>query len=261
MVDKKSQSQALVIRGSAIVEDAHGHIRLDDIWAAAKAKSSKVPARWQDTNGAKALIAELKKKIVISGLKENRPDIPVIYALRGRGRSGTFAHPILAAAYAGYLSPKLELEVREVWLRYRSGDATLADEILERASDEDNLWVARRAESRVMRNIYTDTLKRHGVTGRGYGECTDAGYLGLFGNRTDRLRQEMGLPARMNVRNHLSRINLSQVILMEDLASESIEAEDSRGNSECKEVTGRMARHVRSAVEAARGDRQKRLVR
>jgi hypothetical protein len=257
MVDKKSKSKALVIRGSQIAEDSHGHIRLDDIWVAAKAKPSKEPSRWRDTAGAKALITELQKKIVISGLKENRPDIPVIYALRGRGRSGTFAHPILAAAYAGYLSPKLELEVREVWLRFRSGDATLADEVLERASDQDNLWVARRAESRVMRNIYTDTLKRHGVTGRGYGDCTDEGYLGLFGNRTDKLRREMGLPAKTNVRNHLSRINLSQVILMEDLAAEGIEAEDSRGNSECKEVTGRMARHVRAAVEAARSGRQK----
>jgi len=47
---------------------------------------------------------------------------------------GTYAHPILACAYAGYLSPELEIEVREIWLRYRAGDATLADEVLARAS-------------------------------------------------------------------------------------------------------------------------------
>ncbi|SRR5579883_238219 len=53
-----------------------------------------------------------------------------------------------AAAYAGYLSPKLELEVREVWLRYGSDDATLADEILQRATAEENRWAGARAISR-----------------------------------------------------------------------------------------------------------------
>jgi hypothetical protein len=161
-----NETRSLVIRGNKIFEDSHGHICLDDLWRAAKAKPSKEPPRWRVTQGAKALIEELQKKIVISGLKENRPDIPVIYALRGRGRSGTFAHPILAAAYAGYLSPKLELEVREVWLRYRKGDVTLADEILQRASAEENKWAGLRAIARSRRVSYTGTLKDHGVGGK-----------------------------------------------------------------------------------------------
>lgn len=257
MKEHNNGAEVIVIRGSRISEDEHGHIKLDDVWAAAKAKPSKVPARWRDTSGAKALIAELQKKIVISGLKGNLPNIPVIYALRGRGKAGTYANPILAAAYAGYLSPKLELEVLEVWLRYRAGDPLLADEVLERASDEDNLWVARRAQARVMRNIYTDTLKRHGVTGPGYGQCTDEGYIGLFGQKATALRHDLGLPRKANVRNHLTRTDLSQIVLMEDLAAEGIEAERSQGNSDCKEATGRMARHVRTAVEAARAGRRR----
>jgi hypothetical protein len=70
-----------------------------------------------------------------------------------RGVGGVvFAHPILACAYAGYLSPELEVEIGDVWLRYRAGDPTLADEVLERTSPEANLWVASRAEARAIRN-------------------------------------------------------------------------------------------------------------
>jgi hypothetical protein len=123
-------------------------VRLDDLWRAAKAGASKQPKHWRTNAIAKALIDELQKKVTTSYIKENKLIIPVIYAKAGRGNDGTFAHPIIAAAYAGYLSPKLEIEVREVWLRYRSGDATLADEILQarglepRVNVRDNLSTA-----------------------------------------------------------------------------------------------------------------------
>ncbi len=142
---------------------------------------------------ASALIIELEKKIRISSLKENKTIIPAIYSKRGRGSTGTYAHPIIAAAYAGYLSPKLELEVREVWLRYRAGDATLADEILERATAEENRWAGARALSRSQRVTYTDTLKAHYVTGRGYMDCTEAVYLKLLGGKSYQLRELRGL--------------------------------------------------------------------
>jgi hypothetical protein len=52
----------------------------------------------------------------------------------------------------------------------------------------------------------------------------------------------------------------SQPTLIEDLASESMDAVESRGNVECKSVTGKTARRVRAAVEATRANRQKRLL-
>ena len=125
-----NQMQSLVLRGKRISEDANGHICLDDIWALSGQKATKQPTRWRATALAKSLIIALEQKIAISSIKENKPRVPTVYAKRGRGNVGTYAHPILAAAYAGYLSPKLEIEVREIWLRYRAGDATLADEIL-----------------------------------------------------------------------------------------------------------------------------------
>src|SRR5436190_3283687 len=76
-----NDTRALVIRGNRIFEDVNGHICMDDLWRAAKASPSKAPSKWRVTRMAKALIAELEKKITNSSLKENKPVIPAI----GRG--------------------------------------------------------------------------------------------------------------------------------------------------------------------------------
>jgi hypothetical protein len=256
-----NESRSLVIRGSRIFEDINGHICLDDLWRAAKANPSKAPAKWRVTRMAKALIGELEKKIVNSSLKENKAVFSTIYARRGRGSTGTFAHPILATAYAGYLSPKLELEVREIWLRYRSGDATLADEILERATAEENRWAGTRAISRSQRVAYTDTLKKHYVTGWGYVQCTEALYLKLLGGKSQQIRVARGLEPRVNVRDNLSVAELSFVMAAEALAAERIEQELRLGNDECADATGRSAEAIRDAIESDRRSRQARLPR
>jgi len=255
-----NESRSLVIRGSKIFEDAYGHICLDDLWRAAKARPSKEPSRWRITRMAKALAEELSKKTVLSGLKENRPDIPVIYALRGRGRTGTFAHPILAAAYAGYLSPKLELEVREIWLRYRAGDTTLADEILQRATAEENKWVGLRALARGRRLSYTGVLKDHGVDGKGYMNCTEAVYMGLLGGKSFQLRAQRGLPAKANLRNHMDQNELAFIAAAEALSSDRIIDENRQGNQDCAVASNISASAIRRAIEEDRSNRQKTLV-
>jgi hypothetical protein len=254
-----NESRAIVIRGSRIFEDAHGHICLDDLWRAAKAKPTKQPKHWRTTAVARALIVELQKKVTVSYLKEDKLNIPVIYAKQGRGSTGTFAHPIIAAAYAGYLSPKLEIEVREIWLRFRSGDATLADEILQRATAEANRWAGARAISRSQRVAFTDTLKAAYVTGRGYMDCTEAVYLKLLGAKSYQLREVRGLAPKENIRNSLSIAELSFVMAAEALAAERIDQENRLGNDECVDASGRSASAIRQAIESDRKDRQRRL--
>ncbi|MCA1512180.1 KilA-N domain-containing protein [Bradyrhizobium sp. NBAIM01] len=251
-----NESTILVLRGHRVYEDSHGNVCLDDLWRAAKAGAGKVPSKWRNTRMAKALIGELEKKIVNSSLKENKAVTSAIYAKRGRGSTGTFAHPILAAAYAGYLSSKLELEVREIWLRYRSGDASLADEILQRATAEENRWVGARAISRSQRVAYTDTLKQHHVTGKGYMLCTEAVYLKLLGGRSHQLRQARELDPMANIRDNLSVAELSFVMAAEALAAERIEQEIRIGNDDCIEASATSASAIRSAIEADRANRQ-----
>ncbi len=255
-----SDQRNLVLRGKRITEDAHGNICLDDIWELAKAPESKRPKHWRSTRAAGSLIFEVQKKVTNANLKGNNAYSPVIYAKRGRGNEGTFAHPILAAAYAGYLSPRLEMEVREIWLRYRAGDATLADEILQRANAEANAWAGVRALSRAQRVAYTDTLKAHGVRDRGYMECTEALYLRLLGGKSYQLRAQRGLPPKTNLRDHFPLSELSFVMAAEALSAERIEEEKRHGNLDCEKATSLSAMAIRRAIDDDRRERQKKLV-
>jgi hypothetical protein len=95
---------------------------------------SQTPHDWWCIQSTKRLAKALLERLpgITGGSKTfERSDI---WTGRRGARGGIFAHPVLACAYAGYLSPELELEVRQVRLRYRAGDPTLADDILSRAS-------------------------------------------------------------------------------------------------------------------------------
>jgi hypothetical protein len=253
-------TKALVVRGTTISEDGVGNICLDDLWVLSGAKETKQPKHWRTTRSAVALIEELQKKVTSADLKENNQTKPVIYSKVGRGNAGTFGHPILAAAYAGYLSPKLEIEVRDVWLRYRAGDATLADDILQRASKEANAWAGKRALSRAQRVAYTDTLKEHGVVNRGYMDCTEAVYKKLLGAKSYQIRAARGLSPRANLRDNLSIAELSYVMAAEALSAERIEEEERDGNQACERATATSAESVRMAIESDRRNRQKKLI-
>lgn len=250
----------LELRGTLVREDERGWICLDDLWSAAKSTEGRRPKFWRLNEAAQRLVAALRKKVGIPNLNPGDPSTWVIYAKRGRGAAGTFAHPILAAAYAGYLSPELEVEVRDIWLRYRSGDATLADEILQRASVEANHWAGVRALSRARRNSYTDTLKAHGVTGKGYMYCTEAVYEHLLGGRSYQLRAHMELPAKANLRDHLSADKLAFVMAAEALSAERIAEEGREGNARCAEASAISAAAIRSAIASDRKNRQPKLV-
>lgn len=245
----------LILRGVQVQTDEFNRICLDDLWVAAKAKNGKQPRFWRKTEGFKALEKALQEKV-------GNPNIngEVIFAARGRGAKGTYAHPILAAAYAGYLDTNLEIEIREVWLRYRAGDANLADEILERASAEENHRVGVRALSRAQRNAYTDVLKEHGVEGRGYMECTEALYIHLLGGRSYEIRARMSLKPKANIREHLDASKLSYVMAAEALAAERIAEESRKGNADCAAATAVSASAIQRAVNDDRKNRQQRMV-
>jgi hypothetical protein len=153
---------SITLRDRKVRTDEHGRICLNDIWASGNFSDSQKAHEWWRYPSAQGLADALLER-----QGKSRPftkaDFAEIYYAIGKPGGGTFAHPILACAYAGYLSPGLEVEVREVWLRYRAADPTLADEVLERASPDANLWVASRAEARAVRNGYTETLRDHEV--------------------------------------------------------------------------------------------------
>ena len=245
----------LVLRGKTVREDAFGRLCLEDIHTLARALPSKSPTQWRSRRAVRALVKELRRKVSLASVANGKPALAVLDDAQVGLASLTFAHPILAAAYAGFLSTKLEIEVREIWLRYRQGDATLADEVLQRASAEDNKWAGTRALSRAQRNAYTDVLQEHGVVDRGYMDCTEAVYIELLGGKSFEIRRKRGWSHKANLRDNLDHGELAFVIAAETLAAERIREEGRQGNHACAEATNIGARAIRDAIDRDRRSR------
>jgi len=253
MTNRKLPS-TFVIRDSSVKVDDNGLVSLTDIWKLAGSPKSKKPADWLRLPNTLNLSGTLLSRIVGKSHKSQEKRIKSVHY--SAGVNGSFAHPILACAYAGYLSAKLEIEVREVWLRYKSADATLADEILSEASPEANEWAGTRALSRATRNRFTNTLQRHGVSnGLDYAICTNETYAALFGAPAKQLKKDRKVIG--SLRDAMSVTELSYIMASESLASERIEDTESRGRLECQESTRKSATFIKEAIEKDRASRRR----
>jgi KilA-N domain len=246
------------LRGKRIRVDEDGFVNLNDIHRAAGFRTNNKPADWQRLPTTNPLIVATYNRVVGKS-HQSKFRTSDVYRAKSEANGGTWAHPILAAAYAGYLKPELEVEMREVWLRFKSADPALADEILQRATDDQNEWVAVRALGRVKRNHFTETLKSHAVSGYGYGNCTNAVYKEVLGGTSKAVLIARGLPEKANLRDKMSKDELVYVMMAETLARERIEDEKPLGNSPCEKATQRSASFVRQAIEMDRKDRQRPL--
>jgi len=248
-------SQFPVLRGRNIRVDENGMVCLNDIHRAGGFSVNQTPAQWQRLPFVTGLIVALLDRIVGKSHNSKITTKTIIYGSRGVN-GGTYADKRLALAYAEYLSPALALEVKEVFLRYLAADATLADDILERATPEANEWVGRRALSRSVRNAYTQALKDHGAVGRDYPACTNTLYSVLFGQPASKLRETKGLAKKGNVRDAMSSADLAYVMAGEALSTERIDEENSNGGEACRLATSKSARRIRDAIDADRRDRR-----
>jgi hypothetical protein len=248
-----------MIRGQKIRTDAEDRISLNDVHAAAGFEKNRLPNDWIRLPATARLIEAVLVRITGKSRNWTKTEIKSVYYRMPGAVGGTFADARVALAYAEYLNPKLAVEVREVFLRYRAGDAVLADETLQRSTPEGNEWAAVRALSRAKRRQYTDTLQAHGVEGFGYAQCTDETYRKLFGAAAKRLKQVRGIPAKANLRDNMPSDELVYVMAAEVLASGRINEEDSTGTRECRRATGKSASFIRQAIEADKADRRPRL--
>jgi hypothetical protein len=245
-------SKALVLRASPIGEDSNGLIKLNDLHALAGSHKNRRPNDWK-RGSAEDLIWRLWERATGNSRSAPKSEYKsVYYTSPGRG---TFAHPILAAAYAGYLDTDMELEMLDVWLRYRAGDRSLAADILSRAKEEVQKWHDTRDVSKAVRNKYTATLAAHGAKGA-IAHCTDVIYIELLGGTTKEVLGDRKLPAKTNLRDTLPLGELLQTMNTEWMASERIEDLDLNGKWPCTEATRRSARIVKEAFERERKDRR-----
>lgn len=248
-----NDDQAPVIRSQSIRTNADGLVCLNDLWAITGSDKNRRPAEWRRTAAANRLRGALAARIVGNSHKS-----PPVLINAGRGAKGlTFAHVVLAQAYAEFLDDNLAVEVREVFLRYRAGDASLADEILERASADENRRVAVRAMGRVTRSKFTDVLQDHGVKQPYFGICTNVVYQTVLGKPAAALKQALGVAPKGSLRDAMSITQLAAVNFAEALSADRIEATDCQGGPECQQATAAASRTVRDALDAEKRTRRR----
>lgn len=254
------QGQPLKIRGRAVRADENGLVCLNDIWRAAGFRKNQRPNDWARLTTTLKRIERVLALITGKSRNYEKADILRVFKTKIGTDGGTWADMRLALDYAEYLNPALAIEVKEVFLRYKAADPTLADDIMERSDAAANEWMAKRSLSRAVRLGYTGTLKAHGVEEpRHYAECTDATYQGLFGKRAKQLKAERGIGKRP-LRDALDLKELATVSFAEVLSTDRIEDEDCRGFPECHDATRKVANAVRAMIEGDKKDRQRRLI-
>ena len=116
------QAQSLpVIAGHEITIDEHGRFNLNAIHKASGAGRQKRPSYWLATKQSKELISELEDQ-------DKNSCLAPLKAYHGGAAPGTFAHELLAVSYAGWISPKFQLQVNQVFLDYRMGQLQAAEQ-------------------------------------------------------------------------------------------------------------------------------------
>ena len=180
------ESVNLVLRGKLIHEDAAGYICLNDLHTLSGVSASKSPSKWHALPTTNELIDALEANSRFSAIIANTPSKTAIYSKRGRG-GGTFAHHILALAYAEYLSPELAIDVKDTYIRFRSGDVDFLDEVAEKAESA-RKWQGTRDASKAARELFTGVLTEHSCDGGDIGFVTNAIYVVLLGGKASEVK-------------------------------------------------------------------------
>ena len=145
----------------------------------------------------------------------------------------------------GAMGKKYREEAAQLVTRYIQGDVTLAAEIADRNDNPEDLkWLEKRVKSKNTRNNFTATLAQHGVIDRGYADCTNNVYRGLYGGTAKQLKQQRGLAKKDNLRDTMTTSEISQIDFAEDLASRRLKKLDAHGNQQCAEETLSVAKKV-----------------
>lgn len=248
-------TQDLVLRGRSIKEDATGYICLNDLHDLSELPETKSPTKWRSLPTTRELEKALTENSRFSAIIANSPTKSAAYSKRGRS-GGTFAHHILALAYAEYLSPHLAIEVKDTYIRLRSADVEFIGEVLKKA-DEARKWQGTRDASKAARERFTSVLADRDCE-KDIGFVTNAIYVALLGKKAPQLKLAMGLPARANLRDNLDLKTLVQTMATEVMASERIEDDPTcTGKFRCYNATARSASFIKDAFDRERADRPK----
>lgn len=108
----------LIISNTLIPVDHYNRVNLNALHKASGIGKTKQPSNWLRLNATMELVSELERS---SDLRN-----AAIEKQQGGKLQGTFAHELLAISYAGWISPKFQLEVNRVFLHSKRNEPELA---------------------------------------------------------------------------------------------------------------------------------------
>jgi hypothetical protein len=153
----------------------------------------------------------------------------------------------------GVMGHKYRESAAKLVLRYLDADLSLAEEIVERNDDIEQLERHEaRVSSIVMRKKLISTLSDHGIEeDKHFAICTNKTYRGLYGMDAKGLRKKKGLPEKANVREHMSTSELVEVTFAENLTDKKLQKGNQHGVIECSNECYDMAKRVARFMDEA----------
>lgn len=231
--DKMPKNRPLISWNGIDIDGKNEMLSLTAMWRSEGSPDGKRPARWLETEQATRFI-----EFIADTLNIAKNDI---YKTT-RGRDGaTMAHWQIAMAYAKYLSHPFHAHVNATYKKAREAEQKRLDA---------------RAVSIEVRNEYTHELGVHGCrSSNDFKQCTNAGYLGLYGTDAKGLRLRKQLPTGSNIRANMGLGGLAAVMFMESRAVERIKSTPTYGVDDCAKATHACALIVKRAIEDERRTR------
>ena len=148
-----------VIAGVEITTDGEGRFNLNSLHKASGAERHKSPSEWLRYAQAKELVREMTD----TGIHGSPLNV-----LKGGVLQGTFAHELLAISYAGWISPRFQLQVNQAFLdskrskRPELTDVELLEMALDAAREREALKLVNQEQANEIRDL--KTLFKDGLT-------------------------------------------------------------------------------------------------
>ena len=240
------------IMGRRISEDEHGNVCLNDLWELAGKPEQLRPAEWHRQKRTQALEAALVERIMVLNHNSPKNTAKSVYYVAGRGRaSQTFAHPVLALTYAEDMLPALGVEVREVFLRYRASDITLASEIMESFAGQaeyDGLRLHLRQLVKDHNKLSVSAAKEAGVTN--FEAYNGAGLSGLYGGMTKaEVLRHKGLPSDAHHLDHAGHEELAANYFKATQATAKLKRDGIKGQAAANRTHNEVGKKVRGTIQ------------
>lgn len=246
--------------------DRHGFFSLTDMWFAAGKPEGKLdPRQW--ARKPREIVSGASGKTSENGgpgyefidfiAKNLNVAAGHIYKTTRGKFGGTWAHWQIALAYAKYLSPEFHAWANQAIKDRLEEDANPELGVTrsrERAIDtwkrrgKSDAFIKARLAGIDARNVFTDALKTHGVTGNGYGICTNNIYDPILGGTAAAVKANRGLLAKANLREHLSPVELAGSMFAEILATDKIERENRQGLNPCASACLTSAMQIKETI-------------